>query len=87
MFRRWPSSSTAAALHQDAGQAFQEHADEVSFLLSSRPRDAVLFVLLTLEDAQTAWRTAFDRQERGAGIGVRAVLRRGVSAPRRMVTP
>lgn len=60
MFRRWPSSSTAAALQQDDGQAWQEHADEVSFLLSSRPRDAVLFVLLTLEDAQTARRTAHE---------------------------
>lgn len=29
VFRRWPSSSTAAALHRAAGQASPDHRDEV----------------------------------------------------------
>ena len=58
VFRRWPSSTTAAHLHKDAGQAWPQYRDEVLATLSGSPRDAVLFVLLTLKDLQLAWNLA-----------------------------
>jgi len=58
MFRRWPSSSTAARLYRDAGQAWPQHRDEVTERLEASPRDAVLFALLSLEDVQYAWELA-----------------------------
>ena len=58
VFRRWPSSSTAARLYRDAGPAWPQHRDEVMQRLASSPRDAVLFALLTLKDVQHAWELA-----------------------------
>lgn len=58
VFRRWPSSNTAALLHQDAGQTWPIYRDEVVATLASSPRDAVLFALLTLHDVQFGWHLA-----------------------------
>ena len=58
VFRRWPSSSTAAYLYQDAGPSWPTYRDEVLATLASSPRDAVLFALVTLEDVQLAWNSA-----------------------------
>ena len=55
VFRRWPSSSTAARLYRDAGQVWPQHRDEVTERLAASPRDAVLFALLSLKDLQYAW--------------------------------
>jgi hypothetical protein len=57
-FCRWPSSSTAAHLHKDAGTAWPRYRDEVIDTLAASPRDAVLFALLTLKDVQFAWHLA-----------------------------
>lgn len=59
-FRRWPNSSTAAQLHAAAGDAWSEFTSEVDRRLASRPRDAVLFTLLTLKDVPRAWQQAHD---------------------------
>jgi tetratricopeptide (TPR) repeat protein len=61
VFRRWPTSSTAACLYKDAGEAWPDHRDEVLERLSTRPRDAVLFALLSLKDVQLAWNLAHSR--------------------------
>ncbi|MBA3339228.1 MAG: hypothetical protein H0T54_05700 [Geodermatophilaceae bacterium] len=58
VFRRWPSSSTAARLYHDAGEDWPQHCDEVMERLAVSPRDAVLFALLSLQDAQYAWQLA-----------------------------
>ncbi len=58
LFRRWPSSSTAAHVYRDAGQAWPQHRDEVMERLAASPRDAVLFALLSLKDVQHAWELA-----------------------------
>ena len=58
VFRRWPSSSTAAQLHKAAEGAWPHYRDEVMSTLAGRPRDAVLFALMTLNDAPLAWRLA-----------------------------
>ncbi|MDQ6849692.1 MAG: hypothetical protein M3070_06890 [Actinomycetota bacterium] len=58
VFRRWPSSSTAARLHRDAGGAWPQYRDEVMARLAASPRDAVLFALLSLKDVQYAWELA-----------------------------
>lgn len=58
VFRRWPSSGTAAALFKDAGSCWPDHRDEVVDRLRAHPRDAVLFALLSLEDAAFAWQLA-----------------------------
>jgi hypothetical protein len=54
-FRRWPSSTTAARLHDAAGPAWPSHREQVFAALASRPADAVLFALLTLKDVRLAW--------------------------------
>lgn len=59
-FRRWPNSSTASNLHGAAAGAWFEYAREVSERLASRPRDAVLFALLTLKDLPRAWQLAHE---------------------------
>ena len=59
VFRRWPSSSTAADLYQDAGPSWPSYRDEVVATLSASPRDAVLFALLTLQEVQFAWDLAY----------------------------
>lgn len=58
VFRRWPSSTTAARLHKAAGKAWADHRDEVVATLAASPSDAVLFVLLTLKDVEFAWNLA-----------------------------
>ena len=59
VFRRWPSSSTAAHLYQDAGQSWPSYRDDVIATLAASPRDAVLFALLTLKEVQLAWNLAY----------------------------
>lgn len=58
VFHRWPSSSSAARLHEAAGTAWAVYRDEVLTTLESKPADAVLFALLTLKDARLAWKLA-----------------------------
>ncbi len=58
VFRRWPSSSTAAHLYRDAGEAWPQHRDEVMDRLAVSPRDAVLFALLSLQGVPFAWELA-----------------------------
>ena len=55
VFRRWPSSTTAARTHKAAGNSWPDYRDEVVDTLSASPNDAVLFALLTLKDVQSAW--------------------------------
>jgi hypothetical protein len=58
VFRRWPSSTTATLLNQDAGEAWPRYRDEVFERLAASPGDAVLFALLGLADLQLAWNLA-----------------------------
>ena len=58
VFRRWPSSTTAARLHKAAGQAWPDYRDEVVATLAASPSDAVLFALLTLKEPEFAWNLA-----------------------------
>ena len=58
VFRRWPSSSTAAYLYRDAQHDWPSYRDEVMESLARSPRDAVLFALLTLKDVPLAWQLA-----------------------------
>lgn len=57
VFRRWPSSSTAARLHA-AGPGWAEYRDEVLTTLRTQPRDAVHFAQSTLKDIPLAWQLA-----------------------------
>ena len=59
VFRRWPSSSTAAYLYKDAGLSWPSYRDAVVATLAASPRDAVLFALLTLKEVQFAWNLAY----------------------------
>ena len=59
VFRRWPSSSTAEHLYQEAGLSWPNYRDEVVASLAASPRDAVLFALLTLKEVQFAWKLAY----------------------------
>ena len=58
VFRRWPSSTTAARLHRAAGKSWPEYRDEVVITLATSPGDAVLFALLTLKEPEFAWNLA-----------------------------
>ncbi|HVV77174.1 MAG TPA: hypothetical protein VHC43_14180 [Mycobacteriales bacterium] len=58
VFRHWPSSSTAARLHQDARNAWPDYRDEVMTALANRPRDAVVFAQHHLRDVPLAWELA-----------------------------
>jgi hypothetical protein len=58
IFRRWPSSSTAAHLYGAAGDEWKQYSDEVMQRLADSPRDAVLFALLSLKDVPHAWELA-----------------------------
>ncbi|WP_010541274.1 hypothetical protein [Dietzia alimentaria] len=58
VFRKWPSASTAAALHDSAGASWITHRDEVMTTLGNTPREAVLFTLTTLDDPIAAWELA-----------------------------
>jgi hypothetical protein len=55
VFRRWPSATTAARLHDADGAAWPTYGPEVLAALETSPRDAVLFALLTLKDPNLAW--------------------------------
>lgn len=58
VFRRWPSSTTAARLHKAVGQAWPDYRDEVVAMLAATPSDAVMFALLTLKEPEFAWNLA-----------------------------
>jgi hypothetical protein len=58
VFRRWPSSSTAAHLHRDAGKVWPDYRDEVIAAFEDRPYDAVVFAQHHLHDVPLAWELA-----------------------------
>ena len=58
VFRKWPSSTSAARLHKASGKSWPDYRDEVVATLAASPRDAVLFALLTLKDSEFAWNLA-----------------------------
>lgn len=58
VFERWPDSGTAATLYDAAGESWPDYAHEVWDTLEAKPRDAVLFALLTLQDVPRAWELA-----------------------------
>lgn len=58
VFRKWPSSTSAARLHKAAGKAWPDYRDEVMATLAASPSDAVLFALLTLKEPEFAWNLA-----------------------------
>ena len=58
VFRKWPSSTSAARLDKAAGKAWLDFRDEVVATLAASPSDAVLFALLTLKEPQLAWNLA-----------------------------
>lgn len=58
VFSRWPSATTAARLHRDAGSSWPDYRDEVLATLAARPDQAVLFALHTLKDPRLAWERA-----------------------------
>lgn len=60
VFRSWPSSTTATRLHRAADTTWPQFRDEVMAALTARPRDAVLFALLTLKDVELAWQLAHE---------------------------
>jgi len=55
VFTRWPSATTAARLHRDAGRSWADHRDDVLATLAARPDQVVLFALHTLKDPHLAW--------------------------------
>ncbi len=58
VFRRWPTSTTAARLNRAAATSWPGYRDEVMATLATSPRDSVDFALHTLGDAQLAWDSA-----------------------------
>lgn len=58
VFRRHPSSSSAAELYRVVGEDWPQYRDEVTAELTRHPRHAVLFALLTLKDPEQAWELA-----------------------------
>jgi hypothetical protein len=60
VFRRWPSATTAAQLHDAAGSNWSNYRNEVDTALAARPRDAVDFALHTLQDPRRAWDLAHE---------------------------
>lgn len=58
VFRRWPTSTTAARLHRAAGDRWPDHADEVTTALAPDSRNAVIFTLHHLGDPALAWEQA-----------------------------
>lgn len=58
VFRKWPSETTATALHDSAGADWGVHRDEVLATLADSPRDAVRFVVHTLDEPALAWELA-----------------------------
>lgn len=58
VFRKWPSSTSAARLHRAAGKAWPDYRDEMVTTLAASPSDAVRFALLTLNQPDLAWNLA-----------------------------
>jgi hypothetical protein len=59
VFRRWPSSTTAADLYQAAGAAWPDYREDVFARLAPMPpRDTVVFALAHLKDIPLAWNLA-----------------------------
>ena len=59
VFRKWPSSTSAARLHKAAARkVWPDYRDEVVATLAASPSDAVLFALLTLKEPEFAWNLA-----------------------------
>lgn len=58
VFRKWPSSTSAARLYETAGRSWPDFRDEVVTMLAASPRDAVLFALLALKEPEFAWNLA-----------------------------
>jgi hypothetical protein len=58
VFSRWPSATTAARLHRDAGSSWPDYRNEVLNALAARPDQGVLFALHTLKDPRLAWEQA-----------------------------
>jgi hypothetical protein len=58
VFRKWPSSTSAARLYKTAGRSWPDFRDEVVTTLAASPKDAVLFALLTLKEPEFAWNLA-----------------------------
>lgn len=73
VFRRWPSSTSAAGLLGDAGAAWPAYRDEVIERLATSPRDAVLFALSSLEETSYAWDLAHTLGLRDADVWLRLV--------------
>lgn len=68
VFRRWPSSTSAGRLYDAAGTSWHDYRDEVFATLASRPRDAVLFALLSLKEVQVAWDLAHSLELHDADV-------------------
>jgi len=68
VFRRWPSSTSAARLWDASGDHWPQYRDEVFERLADRPRDAVVFALLSLKDVQLAWNLAHSLGLRDADV-------------------
>lgn len=58
VFRRWPSSTTAADLYQATGAAWPDYREDVFARLAPMPRDTVVFALAHLKDIPLAWNLA-----------------------------
>lgn len=58
VFRTWPTSPTAAALFDTAGEQWESYREEVMSSLETRPTDAVSFALGRLRDPRLAWELA-----------------------------
>ena len=58
VFRKWPTSTSAARLHKAASKAWPDFRDEVVSTLAASPSDAVLFAFLTLKEPEFAWNLA-----------------------------
>ena len=58
VFDRWPSATTAARLHQVAGNRWPALQQQVMSTLAARPHDAVTFAQHTLRDLPLAWQLA-----------------------------
>lgn len=58
VFRKWPSSTSAARLYKTAGRSWPDFRDEVVTTLAASPTDAVLFALFTLKEPEFAWNLA-----------------------------
>jgi uncharacterized protein DUF6880 len=58
VFRKWPSSTSAARLYKTAGRSWPDFRDEAVATLAASPSDAVLFTLLTLKEPEFAWNLA-----------------------------